>query len=46
MAETVEISQDVARKLIESCQEHGDPLFKGLRPVDKAGVELTIPVGT
>jgi antitoxin HicB len=26
MAETVEIAQDVARKLIESCLEHGDPL--------------------
>jgi predicted RNase H-like HicB family nuclease len=45
VAEAVEISQDVARKLIESCREHGDPLPKGLRPVDKAGVELTIPVG-
>ena len=45
VAETVEISQDVARKLIESYREHGDPLPKGLHPVDKAGVELTIPVG-
>ena len=45
MAETVEISQDVARKLIESCREHGNPLSKGLRPANKAGVELTIPVG-
>ena len=46
VAETVEISQAVARKPIESCREHGDPLPKGgLRPVDKAGVELTIPVG-
>lgn len=26
MAETLEIAQDVARKLIESCVEHGDPL--------------------
>jgi predicted RNase H-like HicB family nuclease len=26
MAETIEIAQDVARKLIESCAEHGDPL--------------------
>ncbi len=25
-AETMEIAQDVARKLIESCLEHGDPL--------------------
>ena len=26
VAETMEIAQDVARKLIESCLEHGDPL--------------------
>lgn len=26
MAETLEIAQDVARKLIESCVDHGDPL--------------------
>lgn len=26
VAETIEIAQDVARKLIESCLEHGDPL--------------------
>lgn len=25
-AETLEIAQDVARRLIESCIEHGDPL--------------------
>jgi len=26
VAETIEIAQDVARKLIESCVEHGDSL--------------------
>lgn len=26
IAETIEIAQDVAKKLIESCIEHGDPL--------------------
>lgn len=26
VAETMEIAQDVARRLIESCLEHGDPL--------------------
>ncbi|GEM_PF-524852 len=31
MAETLEIAQDVARKLIESYQEHGDPLPAALR---------------
>ena len=44
VAEAVEIAQDVARKLIESYREHGDPLPKGLRPMNKAVVELDIPV--
>ena len=26
VAETVEIAQGLARKIVESCQEHGDPL--------------------
>ena len=30
LAETLEIAQDVARKLIESCLEHGDPFPKSL----------------
>ena len=32
--EAVEISQGVARKLIESYREHGDPLPEGLRLYD------------
>ena len=44
VAEAVEISQDVARKLIESYREHGDPLPESLRPLNKATAELT-PVG-
>jgi predicted RNase H-like HicB family nuclease len=46
VVETVEIAQDVARKIAESCREHGDPLppalagFDGLQPLD-----LTIPIG-
>ena len=31
VAESVAISQDLARKLIESYREHGDPLPKDLR---------------
>lgn len=34
VAEVVEIAQDVARKLVESYREHGDPPPKGLRPCD------------
>ena len=45
VAEAVEISQDVARKLIESYREHGDPLPESLRPLNKATAELTVPVG-
>jgi antitoxin HicB len=38
VAETVEIAPDVARKLIESCLEHGDPLPPKLRAaLKKAG---------
>ena len=43
MAETVEIAQDVARKLIESCREHGDPLPAGLHPTNVDVVELDVP---
>ncbi len=32
LAETMEIAQDVARKLIESCIEHGDPLPPSVYP--------------
>ena len=45
LAETSEIAQDVARKILESCVEHGDPLppaFRKRRPGSKA---LTIAVG-
>lgn len=48
MAETIEIAQDVARKLIESYLEHGDPLPPKLaanlvQPHRKTSVK--IPVG-
>ena len=31
IAETIEIAHDVARKLIESYEEHGDPLPSGIK---------------
>jgi len=44
LAETLEIAQDVARKLIESYLEHDDPLPPGLsEPVDEP-VHLRIAV--
>jgi antitoxin HicB len=46
MAETLEIAQDVARKLIESYVEHGDPLPDELLADtgQAARVELRIPI--
>jgi len=48
VAETIEIAQDVARKLIESCLEHRDPLPPKIRAAfKKRGQKTTlkIPVG-
>lgn len=46
IAETLEISEDVARKIIESCIEHGDPIPKGINlktPLQHT-LETKIPV--
>ena len=45
VAEAVEITRDVARKLIESYREHGDLLPKDLRAMNTETVELDVPVG-
>jgi len=44
VAETMDIARDVARKLLESYLEHGDPLPPGLRPVTDR-LELDVAVG-
>ncbi len=47
-AETIEIAQDVARKLIESHLEHGDPLPEAIRAAlnrSDAKVTISIPIG-
>ena len=44
VAETLEIAQDVARKLIESYWEHGDEPMPALKGVPGAAAELQIPV--
>lgn len=45
LAETLEIAQDVARKLVESYAEHGDELPAALRDAsDPTAVEIRIPV--
>ena len=47
MTETVEIAQGLARKIAESCMEHGDPIPPALigltSPIPPA--DLLIPVG-
>jgi len=47
LTETAEIAQGLARKIAESCMEHGDPLPAALAVLrDHApAVDLRIPVG-
>jgi len=44
IAETMEIAQDVARKLIESYLEHGDPLPAKLKARTAKHLVLQVPV--
>ncbi|MBI4688670.1 MAG: type II toxin-antitoxin system HicB family antitoxin [Nitrospirae bacterium] len=44
ISETLEIAHDVARKLIESFEEHGDPLPFGIRKPSKQ-IDIDIAVG-
>ncbi len=44
ITETIEIAQDVARKLIDSFSEHGDPVPSSLKPISDK-IELDIAVG-
>lgn len=44
VAETMEIAQEVGRKLIESYLEHGDPLPPSLRNVPLPVFNLELPV--
>jgi len=48
VAETLEIAQDVARRLVESHIEHGDPLPPKIRSAirhTKGKTRVSIPVG-
>lgn len=42
--ETMEIAQDVARKIIESCIEHNDPLPEAMKEPHHIKIEAKIPV--
>jgi predicted RNase H-like HicB family nuclease len=44
IAETVEIARDVARKIIDSFREHGDPLPPALSSAVPAPADMVIPV--
>ena len=44
VAEAVEIAQGLARKIVESCLEHGDPLPRVFRSRHKANQEFRVPV--
>jgi predicted RNase H-like HicB family nuclease len=46
IVEAVEIAQGLARKIAESCVEHGDPLPPSLsRAVEGGAIDFVIPVG-
>ncbi len=44
VSETVDIARDVAKKLIESYLDHGDPLPTGLKKIDDK-TEVDVAVG-
>jgi antitoxin HicB len=46
IVKAAEIAQGLARKIVESCLEHGDPVPPALTPLAVGGsVDLVIPVG-
>jgi len=46
LTEAVEIAQGLARKIVESCLEHGDPVPPALTSMtSKTPIDLFIPVG-
>jgi antitoxin HicB len=45
ITEAVEIAQGPARKIVESCIEHGDPLPPALAKLRKPPLDLLVPVG-
>jgi antitoxin HicB len=46
VTETVEIAQGLARKIVESCLDHGDPVPPALAPIAaRRPIDLLVPVG-
>jgi antitoxin HicB len=44
VAEAVEIAQGLARKIVESCLEHGDPVPRIFRNKHRLNQEFRVPV--
>jgi antitoxin HicB len=44
LSETVEIAQSLARKIVESCREHGDPLPAAFRDGHVPAREFRVPI--
>jgi predicted RNase H-like HicB family nuclease len=44
VAEAVEIAQGLAREIVESCLEHGDPLPRVFRNKQRPNQEYRVPV--
>lgn len=44
VAETVEIAQELARKIAESCRDHGDPLPAVFRAKCRYPREFRVPI--
>jgi predicted RNase H-like HicB family nuclease len=44
VSETIEIAQSLARKIVESCREHGDPLAAIFRNGHVPAREFRVPV--
>jgi predicted RNase H-like HicB family nuclease len=44
LSETIEIAQALARKIVESCREHGDPLPAVFRNGNAPTREFRVPV--
>jgi predicted RNase H-like HicB family nuclease len=46
ISEAAEIAQALARKIVESCLEHGDPVPPALAPLTGGkAIDLLVPVG-
>lgn len=44
ISDTIEIAQGLARKIVESCREHGDPLPPAFRNQHDLTREIRVPV--